>query len=584
MDRQPAAPPPDPPLAEVVAAWRQRAAGGCRSLTIGGGEPTLRADLPALIAALSDAPELGLHTDGQALTNPRVLTALAAAGLKRLRLELHAGRQDAHDWLTDTPGGLKRASRAAQAALAAGLTVEAEVALTRPGTPLLAETVRVIAGLGVRRVRIRRLVLRGPAAAAFAAVSPRFGLAEPYLEAAAEVAREEGLQLSFHGFPACALGRARGALAPTEGVLAPPSLAGLFDPPAWGGACPSCPGAPACAGAPEDYVTRFGDSELRSEGTWDAAPVPPRPEDPIAPPPPRAGRDAATRLRVMRRQSAREQLAGDPMAGVSPLSIPPSLTLPFRGEVQVDCPACASGGRSPATGRTLRLALVRAAQEGAPLLLATGAGSLNHPELVELARDTRRLRMRVRLAGEGAALAALSPVQLRHLRKAAERVDVAVYGPDAARHDAHTGRPGAFERTLAGVAALAGARIPVGVYAVLHDHRDVADYDAAWAAGALPGAPRFRLSHEGGELGALAEAAAVASAPTREALAAVLPACLLPRAPSLAPSPAAADDWSAPTGGPPRGSDPLGAFTPCVSCEAAHCPGVAIGWAMPALG
>ena len=578
MDRQPHTPPPDPPLASVLAAWRGRE-GGCQSLTLSGGEPTLRPDLPALIAALADAPRLGLHTDGQALTNPRVLSALSGAGLKRLRLEIHAGRRDAHDWLTDTPGGLKRVSRAAQVALAAGLEVEAEVALTRPGTPLLAETVRVIAGLGVRSVRIRRLVLRGPAAASFAAVSPRFGLAEPYLEAAAEVAREERVALSFHGFPACALGRARDALASPEPVLAPESLAGLFDDPAWGGACPDCPGAPSCAGAPSDYVVQFGDSELRSEGRWETAPVAAPPADPIAPPPPRAGRDAATRLRIMRRQSARKHLAGDPMAGVRPLAIPAALTLPFRAPAPVDCPACASGASQLSTGRTLRLALVRAAQEGAPLLLATGAGSLSHPELIELARDTRRLRMRIQLAGEGAGLAELTEAQRRHLRKAAERIDVALYGPDAARHDGHTGRPGSFERTLAGVAGLEAARAPVGVYAVLHHHEDVADYAAAWASGALPGAPRFRLSHEGGDLRALAAAARDLQGPTRDALAAVLPACLLPREASAVPAAAAAKDWSDPTGGASRGSDPLGEYTPCATCEAAHCPGAAMGWA-----
>ena len=67
----------------------------------------------------------------------------------------------------------------------------------------------------------------------------------------------------------------------------------------------------------------------------------------------------------------------------------------------------------------------------------------------------------------------------------------------------------------------------------------------------------------------------------RAALAAVLPACLLARPDSVAPAASAAPVWGDPTGGGPRGDDPLGLYTACAVCEPAHCPGYAIGWSRP---
>jgi hypothetical protein len=127
------------------------------------------------------------------------------------------------------------------------------------------------------------------------------------------------------------------------------------------------------------------------------------------------------------------------------------------------------------------------------------------------------------------------------------------------------------------------AGVFVGSFAVLHHARDVAAYAERWDAGGLPGAPTFRLSPKGGSLEALAQAAAaLPSGPARTALAAVLPACLLPedddgQAPA---SPGVAFDYRQLPGTPPSGSDRLGAFTPC-TCDAQlreRCPGLAVGW------
>ena len=96
----------------------------------------------------------GRRTSACARSGHGVTTALAqrlrAAGVQRLHVPFHCARQDAHDWLVGQAGALKTAHRAIRACLEAELPVVAEIVLTRPTAPHLAETVEVLARLGVR--------------------------------------------------------------------------------------------------------------------------------------------------------------------------------------------------------------------------------------------------------------------------------------------------------------------------------------------------------------------------------------------------------------------------------------------------
>ena len=76
---------------------------------IGGGEPTLRADLPALLQELR--PD-GVITDGLALTQAKVVRGLVGHGLRKVRIALHSSDREAHDWLVGAPGSARRAQHA----------------------------------------------------------------------------------------------------------------------------------------------------------------------------------------------------------------------------------------------------------------------------------------------------------------------------------------------------------------------------------------------------------------------------------------------------------------------------------------
>jgi hypothetical protein len=161
-----------------------------------------------------------------------------------------------------------------------------------------------------------------------------------------------------------------------------------------------------------------------------------------------------------------------------------------------------------------------------------------------------------------------------------------LYGPDAQRHEEHMGRKGAFEAALRGLRRLNELTgVAVGGYAVLHDAEPVAEFTAAWNRGALPGPHEFRLSPRGASLDALADAARrLPPGPARDALARVLPPCLLERPEDL-PVPAPRErGWGLGRNEdlPRSGSDRLGSYGACPHenecAAAARCPGLAVGW------
>ena len=216
---------------------------------VGGGEPTLRADLPALLQGLGDRLQ-GLATDGWALGRPQTVAHLQAAGLGAVRIPFHSANAAAHDWLAGTPGAWKRAWQALRTCVAAGLAVDAEVVLTRPTLLHLDDTLGLLARLELNAIVVRPLDGETPD---YPAVAARQGLTRVPLERAVAIARDAGRSVFLEGFPACGVGvlddlRVRGRPLP-------------------GQPCGQCPGPPDCHGVPHAYLAAFGWQDVPAPAT-----------------------------------------------------------------------------------------------------------------------------------------------------------------------------------------------------------------------------------------------------------------------------------------------------------------------------
>jgi MoaA/NifB/PqqE/SkfB family radical SAM enzyme len=525
---------------------------------VGGGDPLGRADLPALLHGLAElrSDNLGLTTAGAPVTTA-VVHRLRDAGVQRINVPFHCARRDAHDWLVGQPGALKTALRAIRTCVDAGMPVAAEVAVTRPTMPHLAETVDVLTRVGVRTISLRRLTAVDVGASEFVLLSPRMSLLADDLERAATIALQRRARLVIRDFPVCVAPRLRRLFAGSdrEAWL---TADGVVDTRVPNGAgCPSCPGAPTCAGAPTDYVSRFGWEEFADV--------------------------RVTALRVD--ESVKDQQ-----------SVQPSGTMVFswRGPRRVRCDDCTDEHpiASLESTRVVRARLVDAARYRPAVLRLVGAELLSHPAAAALLYDAVRLFPRVECAGEASAVVGWTDVDLRRLKEL-HRIDVAFYGSDAPSHDGHCGIPGSFAATLRAVDRLREqTSIGIGAYAIVHDARSARLFADAWTRGELPGTPRFRLAARGSSLDELVECAReLPQGAARSALLSVLPHCLCEEmgvrvdTTSVAPAEPVELRFGVAFGrrieSVPCGADPVGAFASCRDgkpCAVIGCPGTALGW------
>lgn len=134
--------------AEAAALLRTTFQKGTRALWFGGGEPTLRPDLPRLVAY---AHALGftnivVQTNALRLAYPSYREALERAGVTELRVNLKTFRADVHDALVQRPGALSLVLQALE-----GLTVPVigDVLLCRSTLDDLPETLRFFNARGV---------------------------------------------------------------------------------------------------------------------------------------------------------------------------------------------------------------------------------------------------------------------------------------------------------------------------------------------------------------------------------------------------------------------------------------------------
>ena len=370
-------------------------------LVIGGGEPTLRPDFPELIAALGR--NRTIRTDGLALSNSETVKRLNANGLDAVRVPIHSARSDAHDWLVGLPGAHKRIRRTVATLLEAGIGVEAEVTVTRPTTPYLEETAAFLLKMGIRTIRFRMLKRVLGSDTAYVTTAPRFGLLQPSLDAAVRTVLRAGADAQLEGLPNCAIPGFKDLHIDHPTWLLP---AGVTAPLEWPKPSVGCKGCD-CTGAPTGYVNVFGWTEFQSERADSPTAITPvaHPEsgEDAKPPPPRSGRQPATRISDILRLSDSPNVGGDPLAGRSTQTLPDLVAVHFP----IDEPT-----------RSIKKRLVEAAQQGAETLQVVGP--LDHPEAFPLLREALRLSFgRVVVTSRLGDLSSLSDKDLFKLREIA---------------------------------------------------------------------------------------------------------------------------------------------------------------------
>jgi radical SAM protein with 4Fe4S-binding SPASM domain len=127
-----------------------------------GGEPTLRKDLPELIAhAQQNGQITGLNTNGRRLSDPNYVEQLVDAGLDHVQITLESHDPIVHDAMVNSPGAWKQTVSGIRHVLETPLYVMTNTTMLTSNSPWLSQTLEFTAVLGVPTVGLNALIYSG---------------------------------------------------------------------------------------------------------------------------------------------------------------------------------------------------------------------------------------------------------------------------------------------------------------------------------------------------------------------------------------------------------------------------------------
>ncbi|HTX79752.1 MAG TPA: PqqD family peptide modification chaperone [Longilinea sp.] len=135
---------------------------GIPHIVFTGGEPTLRADLPELIAQAERNGQItGINTNGRKLKDPAYLQRLVDAGLDHAQITFESHRSEIHDAMVKHHGAWEETLVGLKNALASKLFVMTNTTLLQANAPYLEEHLEYLAELGVPTVGLNALIYSG---------------------------------------------------------------------------------------------------------------------------------------------------------------------------------------------------------------------------------------------------------------------------------------------------------------------------------------------------------------------------------------------------------------------------------------
>ena len=261
---------PDLVLDDGVILERLRAmrAAGRQQVAFTGGEPTLRRDLPSLVAQARQEgfTDITLQTNALQLAQGPLLPRLVDAGVTAVFVPLLSHEALTHDELIGVPGAFERTVSAIDRCLSLGLKVSFNTVLTRLNLehlePLVAWLPERFPSTRITG-NISFVALQGWALDHLDLV-PRLTDARPHLRAALDTCARLGLEITIPGIcgvPICQL--------PGYEPFFDEYRCGFQGIPSnrrYARACDDCPYRDRCSGFWAAYLDHFGEAELGYRG------------------------------------------------------------------------------------------------------------------------------------------------------------------------------------------------------------------------------------------------------------------------------------------------------------------------------
>lgn len=245
------------------------------SITITGGEPTIRKDFFELLQACRDAGlKVGVQTNGRMFYNQEFCKKLEDCGTPRFVIALHGPDATTHDRISQRQGSFIQTSEGIRNLCSAGYHVTGKLVISRINAPSLVGTMQLMASLGIKDALFAFPHGHGNARVNYREIAPRFSELREEIDNLTRIAGEMSFGLTLEAFPLCVLNdpgyvyEFRFLLPGAR--LCRPSHTDEFD---WDvlrpkdkkkfAQCCSCSCDRFCEGPWREYPETFGDSEFQ---------------------------------------------------------------------------------------------------------------------------------------------------------------------------------------------------------------------------------------------------------------------------------------------------------------------------------
>jgi radical SAM protein with 4Fe4S-binding SPASM domain len=158
---------------------------GIPHIVFTGGEPTLRQDLPELIAHAEQNGQItGINTNGRRLSDIDYVESLVSAGLDHVQITLESHDVNIHETMVNARGAWKQTVAGIRNVLETPLYVITNTTMLKMNSPTLAQTLNLLVDIGVPTVGLNALIYSGRGA------TVNSGVAETDLPVLLSIARD----------------------------------------------------------------------------------------------------------------------------------------------------------------------------------------------------------------------------------------------------------------------------------------------------------------------------------------------------------------------------------------------------------
>ncbi len=135
---------------------------GIPHIVFTGGEPTLRNDLPDLIAYAESLGQItGLNTNARRLSDPAFVDRLVQAGLDHIQITVESHAEDVHDRMVRKKGAWKQTIQGLKNVLDTRLYVMTNTTMLQENYQTIPETIDFLSDLGVPTIGLNALIYSG---------------------------------------------------------------------------------------------------------------------------------------------------------------------------------------------------------------------------------------------------------------------------------------------------------------------------------------------------------------------------------------------------------------------------------------